>query len=436
MSTDNDIETVEAEAEAVKRILRRQARRPFVVELTGTPKAGKTTLIGQTDSFLRQCGWRVHVMRERAGECPLPMKGHFFFNTWTTGTMLAGLLDAVDREHDLIILDRGLFDALIWLKMQLEDKHVSLDEGAVFGGFVKLQRWRQLVDSVVLVRVEPDVAMRRENAGRLRPRVGSVMNELRLGKFNDVMDVLREEEQQCFDLTMLSNEGEAKEAAMGLIRHILAKARAWADPKIAVLPRILVEEVIPRKVIPWDEGWEKLVRQVRWELRSEVEESEELVQLLACGVQTCGDELFLIRRQRLREDVMAPRDQTAMLWRGCHVTRGDGESLSLVELKTQLAERLRGDLHLGSLAANGEPRGFVWVPDGPDSQHLGAIFNVRVDETVKGFLNERSFKTNGRGRSTENLFVRPDQLTPDSVALKGYRLESWSQEFLAQRWFP
>jgi hypothetical protein len=195
LSTDNDIETVEAEAEAVKRILRRQARRPFVVELTGTPKAGKTTLIGQTDSFLRQCGWRVHVMRERAGECPLPMKGHFFFNTWTTGTMLAGLLDAVDREHDLIILDRGLFDALIWLKMQLEDKHVSLDEGAVFGGFVKLQRWRQLVDSVVLVRVEPDVAMRRENAGRLRPRVGSVMNELRLGKFNDVMDVLREEER-------------------------------------------------------------------------------------------------------------------------------------------------------------------------------------------------------------------------------------------------
>ncbi len=435
MSIDKEIEAVEAEAEAVKRILRRQARRPFVLELTGTPKAGKTTLIGQTDSFFRHCGWRVHVMRERAGECPLPMKGHFFFNTWTTGTMLAGLLDAVDRDHDLIILDRGLFDALIWLKMQLEDKHVSFEEGAVFSEFVKLQRWRRLIDSVVLVQVEPGTAMDRENRGRLRPRNGSVMNEPSLRKFNRVMGALREQEQQWFELTAITNEGEPKEAAIGLIRHVLLKARTWADPRIAVVERALVEKLIPQKTISWSDGWEPLAAGVRWEPRSEVEERDDLVQLLACGVQTCGDKMFLSKRQRLREEVKAPRDQTAMLWRGCHVTRGSSESLSLDELKAQLAERLRGDLHLGSVAANGEPRGFVWMP-GPDSQHLGAVFKVPVDETVKSFLNERDFKTNGRGRSTKNAFVGPDELTPDGGALKGYTLESWSQEFLTQRWFP
>ena len=37
----------------VASILKRQARRPFVFEVTGTPKAGKTTLITMVDTFLR-----------------------------------------------------------------------------------------------------------------------------------------------------------------------------------------------------------------------------------------------------------------------------------------------------------------------------------------------------------------------------------------------
>jgi len=104
MNTDT-VEQLRAEARQLHGILRRQARRPFVLEITGTPKAGKTTLITLLKDFLRECGWRVHVLEERAGLCPLPMKGHFFFNSWTTGAMLAGLLDATDRDDDLVILD-------------------------------------------------------------------------------------------------------------------------------------------------------------------------------------------------------------------------------------------------------------------------------------------------------------------------------------------
>lgn len=79
------------------------------------------------------------------------MKGHFFFNTWTTGTMLAGLLDAVDRDYDLIILDRGLFDALIWLEMQREQGQVSKHEAKAFQDFVLLGRWRKLTDATLVI---------------------------------------------------------------------------------------------------------------------------------------------------------------------------------------------------------------------------------------------------------------------------------------------
>jgi len=167
-----DFRKFEDESRTVQALLERQARRPFVLEITGTPKAGKTTLIKQLAGVLEACGWRVRVLKERAEDCPIPMKGHFFFNTWTTTTMLAGLLDAVDREGDLVILDRGIFDALIWLELQRCNRQVTEQEHAACETFITVERWRSLVDSVALLQVTPKLAMARENPGGVAPTWG------------------------------------------------------------------------------------------------------------------------------------------------------------------------------------------------------------------------------------------------------------------------
>ena len=80
------------EAEDVRRAMRIGARRAFVLELTGTPKAGKTTTLSTLQAFFKAAGLRVETLKERAADCPLPMKGHFFFNAWTMCTMLAEVL--------------------------------------------------------------------------------------------------------------------------------------------------------------------------------------------------------------------------------------------------------------------------------------------------------------------------------------------------------
>jgi hypothetical protein len=94
-------------AEELLPIVRRQARRAFVVELAGTPKAGKSTSVATIKQFFKTCGFRVHLLKERAADCPLPMKGHFFFNSWTTATMLAEVLQTVDTDTDLLVVDRA-----------------------------------------------------------------------------------------------------------------------------------------------------------------------------------------------------------------------------------------------------------------------------------------------------------------------------------------
>lgn len=147
------LEDLCAEATQLLGVVRRQARRPFVVELTGTPKAGKTTVISLLEGFFDRTDYKVHVLRERAAKCPLSMKGHFFFNTWTTATMLAELLETIDTDHDLVIPDRGFFDALVWLELQVRRNQVTASEREVFERFVLLERWRKLVDAVLVLEV-------------------------------------------------------------------------------------------------------------------------------------------------------------------------------------------------------------------------------------------------------------------------------------------
>ena len=170
-------QAVKARAEALHPVVRRQARRAFVVELTGTPKAGKTTSVNVIKRFFESCGYRVHLLEERAGRCPLLMKGHFFFNAWTTCTMLAEVLETVDTDVDVMILDRGFFDALMWLTLQHQRGQVTDEERGVFSEFVKLERWRRLVDVTAVMTVDPVEAVRRENQHLVVPRNGSVMNE-------------------------------------------------------------------------------------------------------------------------------------------------------------------------------------------------------------------------------------------------------------------
>src|SRR5690242_121428 len=82
-----------ARAAALLPIMRAQARRAFVLELTGTPKAGKSTSVTTLQTFFKEAGYQVHLLKERAADCPLPMKGHLFFNAWTMATMLAEVLE-------------------------------------------------------------------------------------------------------------------------------------------------------------------------------------------------------------------------------------------------------------------------------------------------------------------------------------------------------
>jgi predicted NUDIX family phosphoesterase len=420
---------------ALKELLANQARRPYVLEVTGTPKAGKTSTIQMVEAFFKSCGWRVHVLRERASECPIPMKGHFFFNTWTTATMLAQVLDVVDRPIDLVILDRGFFDALIWLELQRSRGQVTKGEARAFTNFVLLDRWRELVDLTVVMSVGPRTAMKREQIGKLIPRRGSIMNRVVLAEFNTALKAARRAHKQRFRLLERSSEGsDQKKVVASLVQDLLDRVERWVDPQIAAVPDHVVHEIFSgRHAVPWSTRiWGSVASSTRYVKRSMAEENERVVQVVACGIPVRRNGVFVFDRTRdtKRLGEYGPHS----LWSGQHVERQSKsrQPVDLKNVRANLVRRLRWNLHL-NFHFDPRPLGIVWLddPKRPRSkQHMGIFFAVRIeDEDVAQSLEDKEFRTSGRGHPATSQFSTLAELRNGKL-----EFEPWSQQVVDSGW--
>jgi thymidylate kinase len=413
-------------------ILRRQARRPFIVELAGTPKAGKTSALHVLRSFLKECGYQVHEMRERAADCPVAMKGHFFFNTWTTTTMLASMIESLESEADVVLLDRGVFDALVWLESQNREHQLSEEENEAFRKFVLLDRWRALTDLTVVFKVAPKTALARENKDLLIPRTGSIMRPESLERYNGVLRDVQASVQDKFTFVNIdTTEHESAQAttyavATALIEHL----SRWADPEIATVPRAVVERVFgDRGLRELPEAMEEIEQAVVFQRRSE--QSDDFVGLVGAGVLRHAGEMLLLRRDENDEKRSTYGRDT--LWKGCHVAGSSADASDLLgTAATALKARLKEDFHLGRLESEPFARFLVWNRhDERDARHLGIIFDLDIPagEVARSLADKVFKRERNRTKLGGNQFISPAKLQA-RVERADIELESWSLSVL------
>lgn len=103
----------------LRRVTAMTRHKPFIVEFTGTPEAGKTTVINALYEKLINLGYTVKVYPESAEKS----KKIFPRNSqeaklWTNVNTLQHLIEAPFlTEYDIIIFDRGAMDRLFWIYM-------------------------------------------------------------------------------------------------------------------------------------------------------------------------------------------------------------------------------------------------------------------------------------------------------------------------------
>ena len=163
-------------------------RRPIFVEFAGTPKSGKSTCIDTINHFFRRMGYKVLAPTEGASKrTPYYLKENLVaFNAWSATYALTHILEGRygADEYNLVIMDRGLFDALAWFELLQGKGNVTEEECSIIQKFLMIGHWRQFEDMVFLFTTDPDTSLERENREKLIVEPGLTMNPQFLADLN------------------------------------------------------------------------------------------------------------------------------------------------------------------------------------------------------------------------------------------------------------
>lgn len=172
------------------------------VEFSGSPKSGKSTCIDNVGHFFRRLGFKVLAPTEGASKrTPYYLKDDLIaFNVWSACYALTHVLEGLyhSDKHDISILDRGLFDALVWFDLLASGGTINADDRKTIHQFLLLDKWRSVIDVVFLFKVDSATSMERENRDKLIQEPGRAMNPAFLEALNASYDRVRDEYSALF----------------------------------------------------------------------------------------------------------------------------------------------------------------------------------------------------------------------------------------------
>lgn len=162
----------------------RNSARPLIVEFAGLPRSGKSTCITIAKHFLRRNGMAVFSPAEGASIAPEFLKDQLLhYNVWAACyalmTILEGLHIRQPEKYDVVFLDRGLFDAICWVRFLQASQRPPLSKAEMRSvtRFLRVAQWKTSVDLVCLFTSGVDESFKREHAGMLIRRGGMATNK-------------------------------------------------------------------------------------------------------------------------------------------------------------------------------------------------------------------------------------------------------------------
>ena len=104
-------------------------KRPCIIEFSGLPNSGKTTLLRNVDKICKNAGVKATIVWEPAELLPdvIP-KGVVEQNLWITLETIQRCLEVrFTSDTDFILLDRGFYNQLFWAELY-KDKDAKYSE--------------------------------------------------------------------------------------------------------------------------------------------------------------------------------------------------------------------------------------------------------------------------------------------------------------------
>lgn len=114
-------------------------RKPFTVEFTGTPEAGKTTVINIVFGKLKERGYNVKLYRESAETTPKEFpKGCLEAKLWMNFETAKHILETQYLlDYDIVLFDRGSYDRRFWTCIDIANNSEDICKVSVLDQFFK-----------------------------------------------------------------------------------------------------------------------------------------------------------------------------------------------------------------------------------------------------------------------------------------------------------
>ena len=411
-------------------------KRPIVIEFSGSPKSGKTSSINSLELFLKRNGFKVKTLQERASVCPVSDKQSPMFNIWTACSTIAGMIGILENKDsaiDVLILDRGIFDALCWFDWLEKKGKMEESQKEIIGNFLLSYEFVKSIDIVFAFTVDPKESIKREYANLLTKKPGTIMNENVLSEYrNSVLDLCNKKQNSfhnvlCIDTTDLDQDEVGKkvtEDTLNALQELLMEKIGYFR-KNEELNSVLKTDVL----LDFDELMKRLP-DLEFDRRDNVERRMDIVQPIPIAVITNRkrDKVLVIKKNKNAVSSQSPEKDKLLVYVGGHSRREDvikEHKDNILEIfKSTLKREIKEEIGVSLSLSKSSPVGIYTCEDRKSMQHFAVCFVIEQEESIKLNLDKEEL-VQAKGKSKSGTFMSLDELYNNKE-----NLENWSKIIL------
>lgn len=425
-------------AERVRELkeLHRQ-RHPIVIEFSGSPKAGKTSCINSLELFLKRNGFSVKVIQERASVCPVNDKQSPMFNIWTACMSLAGMVGTLEDKKskvDVLILDRGIFDALCWFEWLAKSGKMEKQLKESVESFLLRKEFVQAVDIVFAFCTTPEKSIEREYANLLTDKPGSIMNVNVLQTYRTSIEKTIAKKGNRFrkvfeiDTTEKNQDQVGKEVTektLNTLKDVLMEHIGFFEKTTGLMNVLNKKSFFEYEELkPWLDS-----KKIRFGYRDDVEQQESYLQPIPIAVVTNNNNrILVVKKSNILSTDKSPEKDRLLPYIGGHTRQEDvspEDNESFLDIcKTTLKREIKEEIGI-SVSLDEKFPNLIYTPSTEKSKkHLAICFNVTVDKDVKLTLDANEL-VQKKGSSKSGRFLSADELQNED-------LEDWGKLILKE----
>lgn len=154
---------------------------PIFIELLGTPKSGKTTLLKSLKNLFGNNEIEVFTRRETAEYNPVEKEAKQY-DLWMVLELFKNLSeDLSNKQGQIVIYDRGIIDRLIWLQKAVQDEEISKEDFDKIEGLYDLETIKEYKPITYGFLTSTELSVRRKGS------VGRYVNRETLNSYNTIL---------------------------------------------------------------------------------------------------------------------------------------------------------------------------------------------------------------------------------------------------------